>query len=365
MAHRSGTLEQELRATIAENGPMSVERYMALALGHPVWGYYRTRDPLGASGDFTTAPEISQMFGELVGLWAADVWHGLGRPDPVRLIELGPGRGTLMADALRAARALPPFRSAIDVHFVETSPVLRAVQERLLAGQGVAATWHDTIAGPPGGPAIVIANEFFDALPIRQYVRTRRGWCERLVGTGQAGGLRFGLAAEPERALVAPASEGAVTELCPAGQDIMQALAERLRGQGGALLAVDYGYAAPSLSPTLQALKDHRFVDPLMTPGDADLTAHVDFGALAQRARRAGLVVHGPVPQGRFLQALGLDARAAALKRRATAAQAAAIDAAVARLAGPDPGMGDLFKVLAVNCPDQPAPPGFASELAT
>lgn len=364
-ARRDGSLLQELQDMIAENGPISVERYMVLALGHPIWGYYRTRDPFGIAGDFTTAPEVSQMFGELLGLWAAEVWHVMGRPDPVRLVELGPGRGTLMADALRAARALPPFRTAVDVHLVETSPVLRASQERLLAGQGAGATWHHDVGSVPDGPALVIANEFFDALPIRQLVRTSRGWCERLVGFDDAGELVFGLAAEPEPTLSSRAPEGAVAELCPTGQTIMGALADRLASQGGAMLAIDYGFAVPSLVPTFQAIQAHRFVDPLAAPGEADLTAHVDFTALAQVARRAGLATHGPVPQGRFLRSLGLDERAAALKRSATATQAAAIDAAVARLAGPDPGMGDLFKVLAVNSPNQPVPPGFASEFAT
>ena len=350
-----------LRDLIAQEGPISIARYMALALGHPTLGYYSTRDPFGAAGDFVTAPEISQMFGELLGLWAAEVWHGLGRPDPVRFAELGPGRGTLMADALRAARALPAFRDAIDVHLVETSPVLREAQRRALAVQGATATWHADVVDLPPGPTIALANEFFDALPIRQFVRTDRGWCERLVGLDR-GSLAFGLAPEPQPERAAAAPVGTVLELGETGADIMRRLAGRLAGQGGALLVVDYGAAASGWGDTLQAVKAHRFVDVLSAPGTADLTAHVAFATLARVAASAGAHVHGPVSQGDLLRRLGLDARATALKARATPAQADAIDAAVARLAGPDPGMGDLFKVLAVTSADAPAPPGFSPE---
>ncbi|WP_244937403.1 SAM-dependent methyltransferase, partial [Methylobacterium crusticola] len=207
----SGTpLLAELRRLIALEGPISVERYMALCLGHPVHGYYRTRDPLGAAGDFTTAPEISQIFGELLGLWAAEVWHGLGRPAPVRLVELGPGRGTLMADALRAIRAAAPAcAAALDLHLVETSPVLREAQARALAGRHAPVSWHDSVDTLPDGPAVILANEFFDALPVRQYQRTARGWCERRVGLGPGGALAFGLSPEPTPELAAPGREGA------------------------------------------------------------------------------------------------------------------------------------------------------------
>jgi NADH dehydrogenase [ubiquinone] 1 alpha subcomplex assembly factor 7 len=349
---------------IAENGPITVERFMALALGHPQHGYYTTRDPFGAAGDFTTAPEVSQMFGELLGLWAAEVWHALGRPNPVRLVELGPGRGTLMADALRAARVMPPFRAALDVHLVETSPALRAVQQAAMAREGVTASWHAAIEDVPDGPAIILANEFFDALPIRQFARTPQGIYERLVGLDRDGHLTFGLSPEPMAG--APAdlsiSEPVVFERGEIGGRLMHDLATRLCTYRGALLAIDYG-ASGGNGDTLQAVKQHRYADPLAEPGEADLTAHVDFAGLATAAERAGGRVYGPVTQGAFLRRLGLTERAAALGRAASALQKAAIEAAMLRLVGPDPGMGDLFKVLAVTDTQLPQPPGF-SDLA-
>lgn len=356
----AGGLGDELRATIAIDGPISVARFMAIALGHPTRGYYATRDPFGAAGDFITAPEISQMFGELIGLWAATVWQQQGKPAPVRLVELGPGRGTLMADALRVVGvAMPAFRAAVEVHLVETSSSLRAVQERTLAGRNCTPVWHDRVDTLPEGPALILANEFFDALPIRQFVRAARGWCERQVGLEAQGQLAFGLRGEPEPALTGSGPEGSVLEICPAAQDIVADVAHRLARHGGAALVIDYGRVTSGFGDTLQAVRAHRFADPLADPGNADLTAHVDFAALARTAAQGGAAVHGPVTQGSFLQALGLSQRAAALKRNATPAQSQAIDTAVARLAGPDPGMGELFKVLAFTAADAPAPPGF------
>ena len=358
-----GRLVDEIKALIVENGPVSLERFMGLALGHPRFGYYRTRDPFGPAGDFVTAPEISQMFGELLGLWAAMVWAGLGSPDPVRLVELGPGRGTLMADALRAARALPPFRAALDIHLVETSPVLREAQRARLTPFGLPIAWHDDIAEVPPGPMILLANEFFDALPVRHYLRLPQGWCERLVGLRE-GALVFGAAPDPEPSLTLGAPDGAIVEIGLAGRRVAAALGARLQHQGGAALFIDYGYAEPRLGETLQAVKAHRFVDPLAEPGEADLTTHVDFTALARAARAAGADVHGPVRQGGFLVALGLHARADMLRRTADPSQREAIDAAVKRLTDPgtprQPGMGDLFKVMAFTAPGLPVPPGFA-----
>ena len=357
-------LLQELRTLIAENGPVSVERYMALALGHPRYGYYMTRDPFGADGDFTTSPEISQMFGELLGLWSVAVWDAIGRPDPVRLVELGPGRGTLMGDALRAARSSPAFRAAVDVHLVETSPKLQALQKRTLAEAAVEPTWHTALDTVPDGPALILANEFFDALPIRQFVRMPGGVHERLVGLGDDGRLTFGLSPDPlRRAAPALPAASPIFEVGLVGEAIMAGIAERVVRQGGAVLAIDYGHAVSGAVDTLQAVKRHAFVDPLAEPGEADLTAHVDFAALARVARTAGARVHGPVEQGAFLYGLGLRERAAALSRKATPDQAEAITAAVARLAGPDPGMGQLFKVMAVSHPDMPPLPGFFPEV--
>ena len=259
-------LGDEIRALIGQEGPISLERYMALALTHPTHGYYMKRDPFGAEGDFTTAPEISQMFGELIGLWAAEVWAAMGCPNPLRLIELGPGRGTLMSDALRAARVAPEFRAALDVCLIETSPTLAAIQHDTLLTAGAPVSWAAQLEDAPDGPAIMIANEFLDALPIRQYVRGPRGWRERLVGLDGAGELTFGLAAEPERYIKAQAQEGDVLEVSAIGHRLMFALGARLARQGGAALFIDYGHTATGFGDTLQALRAHRMVDPLGRP---------------------------------------------------------------------------------------------------
>ncbi len=348
-------LKESLRETIALEGPISVERYMSLCLRH----YYATRDPLGAAGDFTTAPEISQMFGELIGLWMLEVWNGMGRPAPCRLAELGPGRGTLMADLLRATRLLPDFKTAATVHLVETSPSLRQRQQAALASSGFPVQWHDRLEDVPPGPILLVANEFFDALPARQFVATERGWCERLVGLdGER--LIFGLRSDPEQALGKPLRLGDVLEWPAASIDLMAGLAGRLARDGGAALILDYGYWGPAFGDTLQALKDHRPVDPLEEPGEADLTTHVDFHRLAQAAAARRARVHGIAMQGDFLQALGIETRAKALKARATPAQAADIDRALGRLTERGPkGMGELFKVLAITHEGIGAVPGL------
>ena len=350
-------LGAEIAALIRQNGPIGVDRYMALCLGHPVHGYYRTRDPLGAQGDFTTAPEISQMFGELIGAWTAYVHGAMGRPDPLTLVELGPGRGTLMADILRTLRtAAPGVRVA--PHLVENSPVLRAVQEHTLAGTG--AVWHPGIETLPPGPSIILANEFFDCLPVRQFERRPTGWHERQVGLGPEGGLAFGLSPEATPGLDAEGPEGALLSVPAAGLALVRALARTLRSASGILLAIDYGHVRPGFGDTLQALSGHRFTDPLAAPGAADLTHHVDFNALARAALAEGADVYGPVDQRDFLLALGLQARAERLKMRATDEQAAGIDAAADRLTEAGRlGMGNLFKVLAVGGPRLGPLPGF------
>ncbi|MGH1569688.1 class I SAM-dependent methyltransferase [Methylobacterium sp. P31] len=351
-------LGAEIAALIRQNGPIGVDRYMALCLGHPIHGYYRTRDPLGVRGDFTTAPEISQMFGELIGAWTAYV-HGLmGRPDPLTLVELGPGRGTLMADALRALRAAAPGMR-VAPHLVETSPVLRAAQERALAGTD--AVWHEGIETLPEGPAVILANEFFDCLPVRQFERRPTGWHERQVGLGRQGGFAFGLSPDPSPGLDAEGPDGALLSVPGTGLALMRTLAQRLCAAGGVLLAIDYGHTRQGFGDTLQALSGHSSVDPLAAPGEADLTHHVDFSALARAARAVGAEVHGPVDQRDFLFALGLRARAERLKARATEAQAVEIDQAVARLTDPRRrGMGRLFKVLAASGQDFGPLPGFS-----
>lgn len=357
------TLEQRLIRRIRAEGPITVADYMAEALTAPTGGYYTERDPLGADGDFVTAPEISQMFGELIGLWCAEAWQRLGQPDPVVLADLGPGRGTLMADALRAARMVPGFAEAIRVHLVEISPALRARQAETLAAYG--PTWHAEVAELPAQPLLLVANEFFDALPVRQFEKTPQGWCERLVGYDpDAGRLAFALtrpsaraeAYVPER--LRDAHAGAVFELSPAALTIAGELGRRVADSGGACLIVDYGRSASACEPTLQALRRHRRADVLSAPGSADLTAHVDFELLGHAARQAGAQVHGPAPQSDFLLGLGLDQRTKILRRQARTDQRPAIERARERLVDPDQ-MGSLFKALALVPPGYGVPAGF------
>ena len=354
-----------LRETIAADGPMSLERFMGLANGHPTLGYYASRDPFGAAGDFTTAPEISQMFGELLGVWAVEAWRACGAPTPVSLVELGPGRGTMMADALRALRAAPDFLGALDVHLVEASPALAERQRATLANATRPVRWHATLDTLPDEPAIVFANEFFDALPVRHFVRANGRWHERLVGLDAYDAFAWGLSLEAETALHLDAPDGATLEIGAVAQRVMTALADRVVRHGGALLAVDYGYARTTLGETLQAVRRHRFVDPLAQPGEADLTAHVDFAALARAARTAGAAVLGPVTQGAFLGDLGIRARAAALTRNAHPADAQKVAGALNRLTvdAASTDMGALFKVLAVVRPGTPPLPGFSEVL--
>lgn len=359
-------LGEEIARLIRDEGPIPVSRYMALCLGHPRHGYYMTRDPFGAGGDFTTAPEISQMFGELIGLWAAHVWQAMGAPGQVRLAELGPGRGTLMADALRALRVVPALRTGLSVHLVETSPVLRAAQARTLSGMAE-PVWHDRIETALDGPVILLANEFLDALPLDQFVAVQGGWRERLLGLGPDGGLAWGLSGEALPAPPGAAGQasatlppGTVFEQPQAALDIVAAVSRHVASAGGGALFIDYGAAASGFGDTLQAVRAHRFVDALAEPGEADLTVHVDFARMAQAGLRAGAAAHGPVTQRDFLLALGLSERAQALAGKATAAQAQAIAAAFERLTERgETGMGDLFKVLALSHPALPPLPGF------
>lgn len=308
--------------------------------------YYARGERIGR--DFTTAPEMSQAFGECLGLWAAVTWQAMGAPPRVILAELGPGRGTLMADALRAVdQMVPEFGRALELHLVETSPGLRAAQRGRLGPR--VTGWHDAAGALPPGPAIILANEFFDALPIRQFIRRGAGWRERFVAGG----------AFVEQPCDHPgeAPEGAIREVSEAGQAVAAHLGARLAAQGGALLALDYGPAESGLGDTLQALRDNAPCDPLAAPGEADLTAHVDFAALAAAGRAAGAAAHGPIPMGVFLQRLGLMARSAMLAQSAPR-QAGAILAAAQRLVAPE-GMGRLFKALVLAHPALPTPAGF------
>ncbi len=351
-------LAQEIAAQIEAQGPMGVDRFMALALAHPRYGYYMTRDPLGAGGDFITAPEISQMFGELLGLALAIYWQQTGSPKRVHLVELGPGRGTLMVDALRAAKAVPEFFEALQVHLVETSPVLRKIQAKALKSSGKKPFWHETLEGVPhNAPLFVLANEFFDALPVRQFERRGSLWHERLVGLGEAG-FRLGLNPQGIEGPDLSAPEGAVFETSPASLAVIGVLSQRLVAQGGLAYVIDYGHARPGFGDTVQAMQGHHFVSPFEALGEVDITAHVDFSALGGAALRHGAQVWPILTQGRFLEALGIRHRAEILKRKAE--DPAQIDAAVMRLTAMDVrAMGALFKVMAITAPGGAAPPGF------
>lgn len=350
-------LARVLLDRIAAEGPLPLSAYMAECLIHPAHGYYTTRDPLGAAGDFTTAPEISQMFGEMLGLCLAQAWVDQGRPAPFVLAELGPGRGTLMADVLRAIRAVPGMAEAAQVHLVEVSAPLRARQRAAIAAE---VTWHDSIATLPEGPLFLLANEFFDALPIRQFQRVGGDWAERQVAAGPEG-LRLGLGKPSDLGALAhrlaDTREGDVVEICPAAGPIAAEIGGRIARHGGVALVIDYG-GWRSLGDTFQALRDHRPEDPLANPGAADLTAHVDFEPIAQAARAAGAEVSGLTGQGAFLERLGITDRARALAARMTGAALDSHIAAHRRLTHPQE-MGTLFKVLGIHAAGSPLPAGL------
>jgi NADH dehydrogenase [ubiquinone] 1 alpha subcomplex assembly factor 7 len=358
-------LEIDIRRRIELAGPMPVGQYMSLCLSHPSHGYYMMRDPLGRGGDFITAPEISQIFGELIGLWATAVWQAMGRPVDLRLVELGPGRGTLMRDALRAAQIVPDFHAAMSVHMIEVSPVLMRRQREVLNGLGVPIDWHDSLDDVPEGKIIVIANEFFDALPVHQAVKLSNGWHERVIEVDRVGNLAFGVASEllPQFDLLVPAA----VRNAPVGtyyewrnDRVALELGRRIARNQGAALVIDYGHGASAAGESFQAVGEHSYADPLVAPGLVDLTAHVDFQALAHAAESMGARAHGPLTQSEFLHRLGIDARAAALKANATFNQLFEIDAAVERLTDTrQTGMGALFKVIGLAHPGLEAMPGF------
>jgi SAM-dependent MidA family methyltransferase len=349
-------LQTAIKKLIKSSGPMPVWRYMQLCLTHPEHGYYVSRDPLGREGDFITAPEVSQMFGELLGLWSASVWKAIGSPTLLRLIELGPGRGTMMADALRALRVLPPLYQALSVHLVEINPVLRVKQKVTLSAVRNIA-WHDSIDEVPAGPGIIFANEYFDVLPVHQAVKCDDGWHERVIEIDPVGKLVFGVAASsmPRFEVLLPplvraAPVGAVFEWRP-DAEIMK-LASRVRDQGGAALIIDYGHLRSDAGDTFQAIARHTFADPLQDPGHADVTAHVDFDALGRAAQDVGARVHGPVTQGEFLKRLGIETRALGLMAKASNEVSEEVAASLKRLTeGGRGGMGSMFKVIGITAP--------------
>ena len=343
-------LDTVFRRLIAHTGPISIAQYMAEANAH----YYATRDPLGVVGDFITAPEISQMFGEMIGIWCADIWARAGRPEGVRYVEAGPGRGTLARDALRV---MARFGLTPQVHFIEISPVLRRAQAQL----GPDARWHDSLGRVPGGaPMLLVANEFLDALPVRQLVKTPAGWRERMVGvvdgrfTPVAGTLPMDAAIPPEARDAPP---GTIIETSPAASALVGEAARMLARDGGAGLIIDYGYTLPQTGSTLQAVRAHAKADPFAAPGEADLTTLVDFAAAAGVASRAGARVLGTAGQGAWLHAMGIAQRAVALAK-AQPTHAAAINEALTRLTAPDQ-MGTLFQVMGLAAPHWPDGAGW------
>jgi NADH dehydrogenase [ubiquinone] 1 alpha subcomplex assembly factor 7 len=364
MADEQSPLEREIRRLIGIAGPIPVAEYMRLCLTHPQYGYYITRDPFGAGGDFVTAPEISQMFGELIGIWLASVWQQMGAPANVRLIELGPGRGTMLLDALRAARTVAGFQQAVVLHLVEISPALRQMQERRLEPLGLPVQWHAALEDVPAGPCLIVANEFIDALPAHQAVKLADGWHERVVEIGADGKLAIGAERDPLLHFEATLPSG--LRLSPPGSiyewradSVALEIGRRVRNDGAALI-LDYGHAWYGLGETLQAVSKHAFSDPLLTPGEIDLTAHVDFEALGQRAESMGGRIHGPVSQRDWLRRLGIEERAAALKSHTPYGKAIEIDQALSRLtAGGAKGMGELCKAIAISDPKLDQLPGF------
>jgi SAM-dependent MidA family methyltransferase len=347
------SLKRKLVEHIRENGPMTVADYMAACLYDPEDGYYATRPAIGGDdGDFLTAPEASQMFGELIGLWCAHEWEALGKP-AFHFIELGPGRGVLMQDMLRATQRIEGFRDAANVVLVETSAPLREAQANRIDD----ADWAARLDDAPPGPAIIIANEFLDCLPVRQFVRGPDAWREKLVGADETGALLFGLSAALTASDEGEIEVGVVREIAPALESLIYEMERRMHEAPARALLIDYGYLQPEGLDTLQALQRHAKVDPLDAPGQADLTAHVDFARVAHLARQAGLGVHGPITQGDFLRALGVEYRARTLSQ-ANPQYAERLGRELRRLTDPDQ-MGVLFKVICISSPHLPPPAGF------
>ncbi len=341
-------LERQIRSIIAKKGPITIVEYMSLALSEKTHGYYIKKDPLGKAGDFITAPEISQLFGEMIGVWCAHTWQAMNFPNPVALVELGPGRGTLMKDLLRATRHVSGFHNALSVQLVENSPALIKTQKATLAQEKVSISWHNTINELPNHvPLLVVANEFLDALPIHQYRKTKTGWHEVMVALDNQNNLTFQLSSSPTTTLsIDLATEGDIYEYCPSAIAVMQEISLRIKTQGGAALFIDYGYLEDVFKDTLQAVKEHHYHPVLKDPGEADLTAYVNFSLLASVAKKAGVCVFPPVTQRDFLTALGIRVRAATLLQKSPAYEVSGLERLI------DPAqMGTLFKCLGLTHP--------------
>jgi SAM-dependent MidA family methyltransferase len=349
-------LARKIKALIHTNGPISITDYFALCLADPDYGYYRTRDPFGRAGDFVTAPEISQLFGEMLGIFLVHAWQKHGGPERVRIAEIGPGRGTMMSDMLRVvAKLAPQLYESATFHLVETSPRLREIQQETLGLHAGRISWHDSFEELPDGFVLLAANELFDAIPIRQFVKTPTGFRERLVGLDAEDELTFAAGVAGIDPALLPdnhktVANGTIFEIAPAREAVMATIGERIARFGGTALIIDYGHFVSGFGDTLQAVLKHDFDPPLAHPGEADLTSHVDFERLAAAAAASGLYIHGMLHQGDFLVGLGIGERASALGRNRDEAAQQQILNDVARLAGSGAGrMGDLFKVLAVG----------------
>jgi NADH dehydrogenase [ubiquinone] 1 alpha subcomplex assembly factor 7 len=362
IAAETPSLTARLQARIRHDGPLSVADYMQACLSDAREGAYASRQPIGKAGDFVTAPEISQIFGELLGLWCAAVWQSMGEPASVTIVELGPGRGTLLADALRAWRNVPQFLDAVSIALVETSPVMRAAQADNLRDAPTPLHWYAGLDAVPEGPSILLANEFIDALPIRQHISRGKVWHERVVTLDQGGDFVFAEGDVVDVAGLPPAPDSTIFETRPETAQLLALLASRAARSPLAALIVDYGHAETGCGDTLQAVAAHRYAEPLAAPGETDLSAHVDFAALKREAAFLGLRCYGPMPQGEFLLKLGLGARRGQLLDRATPEQRGAIASGAARLIAPEQ-MGLLFKALALSSGGLPAPPPFHSDV--
>jgi NADH dehydrogenase [ubiquinone] 1 alpha subcomplex assembly factor 7 len=346
-----------LKTRIEDDGPISVHDYMETALTHPEFGYYNRAEPFGVKGDFITAPETSQMFGELIGLWCVDAWSKLGAPNTFNLIELGPGNGTLMADALRSAQLVPEFGQAAKIHLVENSERLKTLQAAALSDYDVA--WYADIPRFGDIPTLLVANEFFDALPIHQYIYSDDQWWKRFI-TCKEDQFEFTLDETPTNIPDAPApvSSGDILETCPLAETYLTRIYEQLALHNGAALIIDYGAIETILGDSFQAVKGHSYTNPLSNPGESDLTAHVKFKKLEEIAKKHNLQIQGPTTQGRFLERLGIEARASMLGRKATSNQKQQILASLKRLTSAEE-MGTLFKAFAVSHGMKDAPAGF------
>jgi SAM-dependent MidA family methyltransferase len=357
-------LLKHIKNRIISDGPLSVADYMSETLFNPKYGYYMTGDPIGKHGDFITAPEISQMFGELIGLWGAVIWQKIGAPKKINLVEMGPGRGTLIADALRAISTIPSFSSAIDIHIIETSPILERRQKRNLKALNFNIKWHKSFIDVPDGPLIFIANELFDVLPIQQFVKLTNNWVERKVGCNAMGQLTW---IQDRNCVISKelipqqffrSKLGSVFELSQVGIELVSNITKSVVKFGGAALIIDYGHIESGIGDTLQAVKNHNYCDVLSEPGKVDLTAHVDFERLTNSVKINGGLGCGPVTQRDFLRRLGIETRAEQLKSSSSTRLKSEVLTGLNRLIGIKE-MGNLFKVLAIIQPTQTCPEGF------